>query len=164
MPQPKGAIPWNKGKSGLQVAWNKGKKLPQVSGKNSPQWKGGRYSQADGYICVYSPNHPRVAKQKRPYVFEHILVAEKKLERNLLPNEIVHHLNGVRDDNRPENLVVMTRAEHMQDHHVAEMRKPWTLRREGQWSRTGFNVCKQCGRNDRRHWGHGYCRPCYKKL
>ena len=116
MPQLKGSIPWNKGMKGLQVAWNKGKKLPQISGRNSHWWKGGRHHQSDGYVCIYSPNHPRVKKQRKPYVFEHILVAEKQLGRYLLQNEVVHHINGIRDDNRPENLTVMTRAKHALQH------------------------------------------------
>ncbi len=39
-----------------------------------------------------------------PLVFEHILVMEATIGRSLTDDETVHHRNGVRDDNRPENL------------------------------------------------------------
>jgi hypothetical protein len=59
---------------------------------------------------VRIPGHPR-ASRNNGYVFEHILVVEERLGRYLHPTETVHHLNGVRDDNRPENLEIWTRPQ-----------------------------------------------------
>ncbi len=47
---------------------------------------------------------------------EHRDVAERMLERELRPGEIVHHKNGDVRDNRPENLEVMTQADHIRLH------------------------------------------------
>jgi len=55
-----------------------------------------------GYILIGVDDHPY--KQKKGYVAEHRLVMEKKIGRYLLPHENVHHINGVRSDNRIENL------------------------------------------------------------
>jgi hypothetical protein len=55
------------------------------------------------------PDHPRAGSS--PYVFEHILVTEQMLGRFLLPDETVHHKNGVRHDNRPENLELWVRPQ-----------------------------------------------------
>jgi len=65
-------------------------------------WKGGRSHHKRGYVIVRAPGHPRA--DHYAYVFEHILVMELLLGRYLDGDETVHHRNGVRDDNRPENL------------------------------------------------------------
>jgi hypothetical protein len=62
-----------------------------------------------GYIMVHAPGHPRA--RSSPYVFEHIIVMETVLARYLFPDETVHHRNGVRDDNRPENLELWIRPQ-----------------------------------------------------
>jgi HNH endonuclease len=58
---------------------------------------------------VRAPEHPRAKSSS--YVFEHILVMEELLGRHLTPNESVHHLNGVKDDNRPSNLELWVRPQ-----------------------------------------------------
>lgn len=74
-------------------------------GSEHPAWKGGRKKDGAGYIRVYAPGHPRALNKS--YVFEHILVWERANSKPLPEGWIIHHINGVRDDNRPENLMAM---------------------------------------------------------
>jgi len=85
-------------------------------GKDAARWQGGKTRNGD-YILVYRPDHPH-AKNDR-YVFEHRLVMEQALGRYLEPSEIVHHINGVKDDNRLENLEVKVNGQHITDHWEA---------------------------------------------
>jgi hypothetical protein len=70
----------------------------------------GRYVNAAGYVLVWRPEHPEAPKQKG-YVLEHRLVMEEVLGRPLRKGENVHHRNGQRADNRPENLELWTKPQ-----------------------------------------------------
>jgi len=63
-----------------------------------------------GYLMRYEPENPMATKQGM--VMEHRRVLAEHLGRPLLATEVVHHRNGVKDDNRIENLVVMEKAAH----------------------------------------------------
>lgn len=85
------------------------KKCSQNNGKSNNHWKGGKTKHNKGYALVFCPNHPRVKNRSNSYVMEHILVMEGLLNRYLFKHEQVHHKNGIKNDNRPENLELWTK-------------------------------------------------------
>jgi hypothetical protein len=76
--------------------------ISKEGGDHAPGWKGGRYITRQGYAVIYS--------SIRKYVLQHRLVMEKQLGRTLLPDEVVHHKNGDRQDNRIENLELWSKS------------------------------------------------------
>jgi hypothetical protein len=72
---------------------------------------------AHGYVRIYMPGHPRAGKGT-PYVLEHILVWEKANGCYLPRGDAIHHLNGIKNDNRIENLARMTHGEHASIHMI----------------------------------------------
>jgi hypothetical protein len=82
--------------------------------ENNPNWNGGRKTMR-GYVYILKPEHPF---NNAGYVLEHRLVMEKALNRYLKPEEVVHHINEIRDDNRLENLMLFENdGKHKAYHH-----------------------------------------------
>lgn len=79
----------------------------------SYNWKGGKYVNKKGYVCVRNTTHPC---NNAGYVLEHRLVIEKNLGRILGKNEVIHHKNGNRQDNKLENLELLNRSDHQKIH------------------------------------------------
>lgn len=119
---PSGVYRGNKGKH-LSVKMREKMSEMRMGDKNpnygktedkSSVWKGGRIITNEGYIkCKIYPDNPFYLMVNRDgYVLEHRLVMARFLGRCLTLDEIIHHLNGIKIDNRLENLICVSRNEH----------------------------------------------------
>lgn len=114
------------------ISRNKGKHMSEETKEKMRQAKKGKFfkpsefgghikKRKDGYNMVYCPSAPNCTKSG--YVMEHILVMEKSIGRQLHDDEVVHHINRIRDDNRIENLQLMTMREHARLHMIERHKK-----------------------------------------
>lgn len=78
--------------------------------RRSFNWKGGRIKDRLGYVQIWKPEHPNA--KMAGYIHEHRLVMSNHLGRALTSNEYVHHINGIKDDNRLKNLELLTKSVH----------------------------------------------------
>ena len=144
----KGFIPWNKGKK--MILTEKAKKanilkrgislskpfnFPETMRKvNPPLGKKKKYSSRDrekkqrvwrdGYVFIYCPERP--SSRKIPpdfgYILEHRAVMEDKIGRQIIPGEVIHHIDGCKSNNKIENLLLCQNSkEHNEVHGKMEI-------------------------------------------
>ena len=104
------------------------RRAKDYTGPRAGSWRGGK-CQVDGYALIkptfLSPEHQALVApmvQKNGYVLEHRVMMAITLGRPLQPFEVVHHRNGNKTDNRPENLILRDRAKHSWEHREIEKR------------------------------------------
>lgn len=101
-----------------------GKKNGFKKGNNHPNWKGGIKKNADGYIKVLiESTNPYFKMSVCGYVKRSRLIMAESLKRCLESTEIVHHCNGVRDDDDIDNLMLLKdHSNHATLHHKLRKR------------------------------------------
>ena len=109
-----------------------------LCGDKNPMWNGGK-TKMHGYEMVRIPGHPRTGKHG--YVREHIVVAEHALGKPLPTGATVHHVNGVKDDNRNCNLVICQDESY---HQILHRR----MRAKAECGHASWRKCKYCKESD----------------
>ncbi len=118
----------------------------------------GRYIDQAGYVVIKQPDHPHAALSG--WVREHTVVVCEMFGRNLLPGELVHHIDGDRANNSPGNLEVVG---SIALHRLKHRKSPSNLRLPNEDNPTVICVCgcgesflkfDKCGRPRRYVSGH----------
>ncbi len=134
-----------------------GEHLKGRTGNASNGFKRGWYI-TRGYKTILAPAHPMA--DSSGYVLEHRFVVSKDLGRSLRKNEIVHHRNGNKLDNRLENLEVQSRGEHLLEHYPVQYAPHWKNRVPEQLTCSGCEIIFKPRRTPR--FQNTYCsRDCY---
>ena len=116
-----------------------------------------------GYRWVFAPwfnRHNRAGWAKRANV-----IASIWFGRSLQDAEIVHHRDGNKDNDSPQNLEIIEYGEHSR----IEVKARWEAGKmkgackNGRWSKR-HESCVKCKTIERRHQGRGLCSLCYQRI
>lgn len=98
----------------ISKALKKNSYLKGKKGSQSPKWKGGEMI-FQGYILIYAPNHE--GSNKKGYIKRANLVWYEKTNEIIKLPYFLHHINGIKTDDKFENLEKVNRSEHMKIEH-----------------------------------------------
>lgn len=87
-----------------------------LKGNLNASWKDGKRISNYGYVLIYVGKEN--GRGSDDYALEHRVLMERHIGRKLLRQEIVHHKNGIKTDNRIENLEIMSLSEHTSKHNL----------------------------------------------
>lgn len=104
----------------------------RFKGAGNPNYKGGRPIDIQGYVLVKCVDHE--SSNKQGYILEHRLVMEKHLGRRLKASEVIHHIDGNKQNNKLSNLMLFpNRKAHFKFRHNSDK----------------TFICKKCGFNQK---------------
>jgi len=115
--------------------------------EKSFNWKDGKTKHSSGYILIKNHTHP--FRNSENYVLEHRLIMEKSIGRFLKKSEVVHHKNGIRTDNRIENLELMTFNKHCQIPNVGQF-----IKGQKSWNSDIKKIEKTCNQCNKKIFIH----------
>ena len=107
-------------------------------------WKGG-IREVDGYIYVLCKEHPFAPE--KGLIAQHRLIMEEHLGRFLTRKEVIHHVNGIKNDNRIENLTLCKNNVDHQKHHKRYfyVKKEWLEKEYNQNKKSIAQIAKEAG-------------------
>lgn len=110
----------------------------------------------NGYRLIYKPEalSAMTSDNWKGYVYEHVYIAERDIGRSLSPDEVVHHLDGDRQNNEPSNLLVLSRGMHARLHSWFDKGAPMAAKH----GCIGVNSAKAKAREPK------YCEICSLQL
>lgn len=123
----------------------------QRGSKNS-RWKGGTAFMC-GYNFIKNPDHPNAGKHG--YVKKSRMIMSEHLNRPLLKSEIVHHINGIKTDDRIENLIITTRGHHASHHCKGENNPNYLIKTP--------KICVSCGTEFIYNGAHKKAKYCSRQ-